>query len=69
MFSGRDTLFLAHPEKLLFRIRAIERPGLRVAGPWFERAKESGPQLNGFLSIGENHEAIASRLRPGALPE
>jgi len=31
---------------------------LGVAGPWFERAKESGPQLNGSLSIWKNHEAI-----------
>ncbi|CCU84780.1 hypothetical protein PHOSAC3_140069 [Mesotoga infera] len=39
------------------------------AGPWFERAKESGPQLNDSLSIGESREAIASRFRPGALSE
>jgi len=58
-----------HPEKLLFRIWSIERPGLGVAGSWFERTKESGPHLNGSLSIGENHEAIASRFRPGALSE
>jgi len=40
-----------------------------VRGPWFERAKESGPQLNDSLSIGESREAIASRFRPGALSE
>jgi len=66
---GCENQLFCHPEKLLFRIWSIERLGLGVADPWFERAKESGPHLNGSLSIGENHEAIASRFRPGALSE
>jgi len=72
---SRGVMFCCEPTQLVFLKSScsgsglLKDRGLGVAGPWFERAKESGPQLNGSLSIGENHEAIASRFRPGTLSE